>query len=268
MGRTNQLAFNNSGHGAFKSAHMLYLHAQKTGGSTLECATEGNPLSVRWTNMGHTSRAAVDNCIERCTFGEGKIPPKVVVMAREPYSFWSSRYLFAKACVHAASCTAWIGITSFLGFLTHIENHGNFVAPDHKTWALTNNETWVGSRKASSCRSSAASRASTTTFSTPRPCRRTGLSSWTRWASRAPCCRTTSTRLMGRRSSLCSTRLRWTSSIASTPTCSRNGATRSVPPSTCEFRLASPIEVATIEFLSTNKMGSALGTGHGYLFGY
>ena len=36
---------------------MLYLHAQKTGGSTLECATEGNPLSVRWTNMGHTSRA-------------------------------------------------------------------------------------------------------------------------------------------------------------------------------------------------------------------
>ena len=55
--RANQLANSSEGHGAFKSAHMLYLHAQKTGGSTLECATEGNPLSVRWTNMGHTSRA-------------------------------------------------------------------------------------------------------------------------------------------------------------------------------------------------------------------
>jgi len=138
--RTNQLANASDGHGAFKSAHMLYLHAQKTGGSTLECATEGNPLSVRWTNMGHTTRAAVDNCIKRCTFGEGKIPPKVIVMAREPYSFWSSRYLFAKACVHAATCTAWVGITSFLGFLTYIENHGNFVAPD------PHNETWVANR--------------------------------------------------------------------------------------------------------------------------
>ena len=88
--RANQLANSSEGHGAFKSAHMLYLHAQKTGGSTLECATEGNPLAVRWTNMGHTSRAAVDNCIERCTFGEGKIPPKVVVMVREPYSFCAS----------------------------------------------------------------------------------------------------------------------------------------------------------------------------------
>ena len=88
--RANQLANASEGHGGFKSAHMLYLHAQKTGGSTLECATERNPLSVRWTNMGHTSRPAVDNCIERCTFGEGKIPPKVVVMAREPYSFCAS----------------------------------------------------------------------------------------------------------------------------------------------------------------------------------
>lgn len=138
--RANQLANSSEGHGAFKSAHMLYLHAQKTGGSTLECATEGNPLAVRWTNMGHTSRAAVDNCIERCTFGEGKIPPKVVVMVREPYSFWSSRYLFAKACVHAASCTGWFGITSFLQFLQFIENRGNFVPPDPP------NASWVAGR--------------------------------------------------------------------------------------------------------------------------
>lgn len=88
--RAQQLA-NASG---FKSAPMLYLHAQKTGGSTLECATEGNPtLAPRWVNMGHTSREKVDNCIERCTFGEGEIVPKVVVMVRDPYSFCAPRVI-------------------------------------------------------------------------------------------------------------------------------------------------------------------------------
>ena len=32
--------------------------------------------------------------------------------------------------MHAATCTAWVGITSFLGFLQFIENHGNF--PDNR----------------------------------------------------------------------------------------------------------------------------------------
>ena len=95
--RVNQLANASNGGGGFKSAHVLYLHAQKTGGSTLECATEGNPLSVRWTNMGHTSRDAVDSCIERCTFGEGTLPPKVVVMVRDPYSFCAPHSFFNRS---------------------------------------------------------------------------------------------------------------------------------------------------------------------------
>ena len=37
-----------------------------------------------------------------------------------------SRYLFAAACVHAASCARWYGINSFLGFLQYVDNHGNF----------------------------------------------------------------------------------------------------------------------------------------------
>ena len=94
--RVDRLANASNGGGGFKSAHMLYLHTQKTGGSTLECATEGNPLSVRWTNMGHTNRLAVDSCIERCTFGKGTLPPKVVVMVRDPYSFCAPHGFFFK----------------------------------------------------------------------------------------------------------------------------------------------------------------------------
>ena len=57
---------------------------QKTGGSTLECATEDQPsIGALWTNMGHTYVEFVKSCKRRCTFGG--IEPKVVVMIREPY---------------------------------------------------------------------------------------------------------------------------------------------------------------------------------------
>ena len=66
-------------------AHLLFLNTQKTGGSALECATEGNALSSRWTNMGHTTQEAVAACMSACTMG-GRVP-KVVVMVRDPYDF-------------------------------------------------------------------------------------------------------------------------------------------------------------------------------------
>ena len=68
-----------------KQAHLLFLNTPKSGGSALECATEGNPLGARWTNMGHTTQKAVASCMKACTFG-GR-PPKVVVMVRDPYDY-------------------------------------------------------------------------------------------------------------------------------------------------------------------------------------
>ena len=66
-------------------AHLLFLNTQKTGGSALECATEGSALASRWTNMGHTTQEAVAACMSACTFG-GRAP-KVLVMVRDPYDF-------------------------------------------------------------------------------------------------------------------------------------------------------------------------------------
>ena len=107
--------------GEWDKAHLLYLHAQKTGGSTLECATQGNQLQSRWTNMGHTHKASVASCIHQCTF-DG-VAPKVIVMIRDPYEFWASRFLFAWECKLAASCTGSYGITHFHQFLRFIDNH-------------------------------------------------------------------------------------------------------------------------------------------------
>ena len=105
-------------------AHLLFLNTPKSGGSALECATEGNPLGPRWTNMGHTTQKAVATCMKACTFG-GR-PPQVVVMVRDPYDYWRSRYLFAHECQLAARCTQQYGIESFLGFLRYIEAQGDF----------------------------------------------------------------------------------------------------------------------------------------------
>lgn len=109
---------------SWKSAIFLYPHAPKTGGSTLECATEHNPLGQqgRWVNMGHTNGQVVTNCIEACTVDEQ--PPKVVVMIREPYDFWASRFLFAWNCDHAKSCTQYFNIKSFIEFLRFVRRKG------------------------------------------------------------------------------------------------------------------------------------------------
>merc|ERR1719469_1259663 len=48
--------------------HLLFLHTEKTGGSSVECATQHTFAKMGiWTNMGHTSRAHVDYCRARCS---------------------------------------------------------------------------------------------------------------------------------------------------------------------------------------------------------
>jgi len=104
---------------SWNKAVLLYLHAQKTGGSTLECATQNNPLQSRWVNMGHTFNKVVDNCRNTCTV-EG-VKPKVVVMIRDVYDFWASRFLFAWECKFALSCARSFGIQTFHQFLRFVD---------------------------------------------------------------------------------------------------------------------------------------------------
>lgn len=71
-------------------AHLLYLHTDKTGGSSLECATQNTFAEMGiWTNMGHTRTKKVNHCREHCS---SRTTAQTVMSVRDPYSFWKSQY--------------------------------------------------------------------------------------------------------------------------------------------------------------------------------
>jgi hypothetical protein len=80
-------------------SHLLYIHMRKTGGSSIECATQSTlvPMGM-WSNLGHLGsfwhkdRGNVRQCMERCTFLGMR--PKVIITIREPYTFWRGRYTY------------------------------------------------------------------------------------------------------------------------------------------------------------------------------
>ena len=71
------------------SAHVLFAHVEKTGGSAIECATQQWQRKGWWTNMGHTTSKALSACAAKCDAGT---PTVRVVTVRDPYSYWASVY--------------------------------------------------------------------------------------------------------------------------------------------------------------------------------
>ena len=98
--------------GSADRPHLLYLHIEKTGGSSIECATQQTlvPQGI-WTNMGHTWGSAVEDCKRRCPHH------KVVVSIREPYSWWRSLFTYAFRCSWAAVCLPRGYPRTFAGFM-------------------------------------------------------------------------------------------------------------------------------------------------------
>jgi len=108
--------------------HMLYLHTEKTGGSSIECATQGDDNVLArglFTNMGHTSVAAVDRCRRQCVH-EG-VPAQTIISIREPYAWWRSLYRYGFIGRNAAIMTG----KDFAGFMAD--------ASRNRGWAQSSN---------------------------------------------------------------------------------------------------------------------------------
>ena len=72
--------------------HVLYMHTEKTGGASIECATQAWQAAGWWTNMGHTTQPQVEACEDRCA---RSIRVARVLTVRDPYAYWQSVYRFA-----------------------------------------------------------------------------------------------------------------------------------------------------------------------------
>lgn len=100
--------------------HLLFLHVEKTGGSSVECATQGHDMFHHgiFTNLGHTKKPVVDRCRQACMHDGA--PAKAVISIREPYAWWRSMYTYSYVCHEAPVCTK---EHSLAGFLRECERH-------------------------------------------------------------------------------------------------------------------------------------------------
>lgn len=78
--------------------HLLFVHVEKTGGSSVECATQEWARAGYWTNMGHVGTdgrgdVALRACRRRCE--EAGVPTAVVISVRDPYAYWQSVLRYA-----------------------------------------------------------------------------------------------------------------------------------------------------------------------------
>jgi len=69
------------------------VHVEKTGGSSVECATSTSLVpDGLWSNLGHPIYGAVDMCRRKCTFNG--VQPELIISIREPYSWYRSLFTY------------------------------------------------------------------------------------------------------------------------------------------------------------------------------
>ena len=103
-----------------RSAKLLYLHTEKTGGSSVECATQQTLVKAGlWVNLGHNSLANAQRCFESCSGQQSAI----VLSVREPYSYWASVYDYAKSGVATSVRASANDLRSMDAFLAWVRSH-------------------------------------------------------------------------------------------------------------------------------------------------
>ena len=83
------------------------MHIEKTGGSSIECASQRWHNKGWWTNMGHTSHDNVHGCVQSCN-----VPTARVLAVRDPYTYWQSVFKYAWLEGAPSYVAWWLGMNT------------------------------------------------------------------------------------------------------------------------------------------------------------
>ena len=127
--------------------HVYFLHVEKTGGSSVECATQKLVRAGMWTNMGHGSIRDARHCLaQHCPPGNTtkNVTQNVTVTTiRNPYSYWQSLFYYMRTEArkgHYGAVKAPAGLAHF-GASNHV---ANWTAEDFNTLIRWANESRSG----------------------------------------------------------------------------------------------------------------------------
>ena len=121
---------------------VFFHHTPKTGGSTIECATQG---LAGWINLGHAvpGPAVVEACVARhCARAFGPSPRVLrVVSVRNPFTYYESQYYFARAALRRMTrpFVSSLAYGLFRRRQTHLVLDNNFTRFMH---AVLTDDTW------------------------------------------------------------------------------------------------------------------------------
>ena len=73
--------------------HFIYMHPQKTGGSSVECALQEAAGKGLVDLLGHAPAAVYDACAARCK--AAGVQARRLLTVREPFDYWASIYKYA-----------------------------------------------------------------------------------------------------------------------------------------------------------------------------
>ena len=113
------------------SHHLVFLHIEKTGGSSVECASQFWERSGFWTNMGHVQdHAHVRDCSLRCqspSWQTNQTKLAIVVGVRNPYDYWRSVYRYAWQCAERNCSAAYMYLAATSRVVSVLKNFRLFM---------------------------------------------------------------------------------------------------------------------------------------------
>lgn len=86
------------------SPHFMYMHTEKTGGSSIECALQQAAAAGNHDLLGHANADVREACAARCQ--RDGVPTRTLITVRNPYTYWQSVFRYTWRCIFGACASA------------------------------------------------------------------------------------------------------------------------------------------------------------------